>query len=248
MNFRLSLINLKICWNEIRNGHVTSGEEHINVLLSSVDVIKAMIAARIDGEIYSEDYSVVMANLDLLAAQQIPPAPTPPPPGKSGGTSAPGELSEYEKLEMLETAEDGEKVLRIRVFFDESNPMNTVGGIQVFAKIKELGQILKTTPDFDSLYEDIYHPVVDYFVSTKLDEETLEQSAHISEVTSQVLVGNIEDEIQEDEPVLPEAEDDIEESEISPITEAKDETREDKPPSKTTPSPKMGKEAGAVPS
>ena len=74
------------------------------------------------------------------------------------GSTAP-ELSEYERLELTGAAGEGEQVFLVRVGFDESNPMNTVGGIQVYAKLKDGGQILKTVPDFDALYEDKYHTV-----------------------------------------------------------------------------------------
>ena len=45
-------------------------------------------------------------------------------------------LSEYEYLELKDSCQAGEKLWAVTVSFDESNPMNSVGGIQVFASLK----------------------------------------------------------------------------------------------------------------
>lgn len=185
--------------DEIRGGKVRVKEENVDVLLASIDVIKAMLGARQDGGIYEEDYSQVSTNLELMASNKSEPEPDPKPMdevAQPGPDPAAGEeipmLSEYERLELMETTGEDEKVLRVRVSFDESNPMNSVGGIQVFAKLKDAGQVLKTVPDFDALYEDVYHPVVDYYISTKLEAADIEKKVPIEEVTSSVFVGGLE--------------------------------------------------------
>ncbi|MCG8451752.1 MAG: chemotaxis protein CheA [Spirochaetales bacterium] len=190
----------------IRSGRVRIDGEQVDVLLASIDVIKSMLEARQDGSTYDGDYSAIAANLEVLAnggsmmptsvspPPELPstPSPTPSSLGLSAGELSSHALSEYEMLEMAEVAKEGESVYRIRVHFDESNPMNSVGGIQIFARMKDLGQILRTMPDFDALYEDVYHPVVDYFLSTSKSEEELIQGVSISDVTTEVLVSNLE--------------------------------------------------------
>ena len=192
--------------DEIRSGKVKITGDNVDVLLSSIDVIKAMIASRTGGGVYQEDYSAVSDKLQSIAAGS-PDAP-PEPPSQAQGSPEPVEepsapdqvpqaresgISEYEKLELLEVVGEGESVLRVRVLFDESNPMNTVGGIQVFARIKEVGQILKTVPEFDLLYADIYHAVVDYYVSTAQEREVLERRVQVPEVTSGVTVCGLDE-------------------------------------------------------
>ena len=188
--------------DEIRSGKVTVREENVDVLLSSIDVIKAMLAARMDGSIYEEDYSQVSTNLQLMASRTEEKLPEPEPKpmaevARPGPAPADTEevpiLSEYERLELMEAAGEGETVLRVRVGFDEANPMNSVGGIQVFAKLKEFGQVLKTEPEFDALYEDVYHPVVDYYISTASEAVELESRVPISDVTSDVFVGQLDE-------------------------------------------------------
>ncbi len=240
--------------DEIRSGNVKVTEENVDVLLSSIDVIKSMVASRQNGGVYEEDYSGVSANLQLMIAKKNDVGPVPGPismdkvaqPAASGTLEGTPVLSEYERLELKEAAGEGEEVLLIRVGFDEANPMNSVGGIQVFARIKGLGQILKTIPDFDALYEDVYHPVVDYYLSTDIKKENLSEKVGISEVTSSVLVVDLGDAVIEDvtapeassssAPVIPVIEENISELEPVATTEISVEKKE-KAPIKTAPKP-----------
>ena len=100
-------------------------------------------------------------------------------------------LSEYEILELKEAIPSGERLFVVQVDFDEANPMNTVGGIQVFAALKQNGQVLKTIPDFDALYEDVFHERVVYFISSTSDEAVILKSAQISDVTLGVSINAI---------------------------------------------------------
>ncbi len=191
--------------DEIRSGSIRIKEEKIDVLLSSIDVIKAMVSSRQAGSVYEEDYSGVKVSLEQIIANKgsVEQTGEPKPMAEVAQSStaafptAGKALSEYEKLELKETIGEGEEILLVRVSFDESNPMNSVGGIQVFAKLKDIGQILKTIPDFDALYEDHFHPVVDYYISTEkgFDKETLAGKVEIVDVTSSVLVLVLDDNI-----------------------------------------------------
>ncbi|OJF76138.1 MAG: chemotaxis protein CheA [Treponema sp. CETP13] len=91
-------------------------------------------------------------------------------------------LSEYELLELKQTVENGEQLWGITVLFDENNPMNTVGGIQVFASLKDKGTLLRTIPEFEELYEDEFHSQVVYFISTSATGEELEDCAFLDDV------------------------------------------------------------------
>ena len=61
--------------------------------------------------------------------------------------------------------------------------MNTVGGIQVFAALKSVGNVLKTVPDFDALYEDQFYEDVFYYIATEADGSQLEDASFLSDVT-----------------------------------------------------------------
>lgn len=198
----------------IREGTVAVTEPVVDILLKSLDIIKAMLASRAEGTVYKEDVTDVMDALKAMipvreGKQKTAPkkaAPAKPAavtaglasvsvtaPESGDSLSAVSEdvsalLSEYEILELKESVPSGQKVYVVKVAFDESNPMNSVGGIQVFAALKQSGQVLKTIPDFDALYEDEFHETVIYFVATEADDAALRKAASISDVTKGVSV------------------------------------------------------------
>ncbi len=193
----------------IRSGSVKISGDVVDILLRALDVIKAMLAARSNGTVYSEDVSGLVGELEGLIPQkgksaQKPAKKAPPQSARSAlaraapsasaasaGNSAtvvdlaslPTPLSEYEILELKEAVPEDESAFLIKVVFDESNPMNTVGGIQIFAALKQDGQVLRTIPDFDDLYSDQFYETVYYFVSSAAPADVLQVTASISDVT-----------------------------------------------------------------
>ena len=161
--------------DEIRGSHVKVNETVVDTLLQAIDIIKAMINARIEGGVYEDDTTATEASLSRLlnpdeaAAPEKSPEPASVPesetesePVKSTSAAA-GDLSltlsEYDMLELREAAGPDTPILSIDVEFNEDNPMNSVGGIQVYAALKSKGTILKTVPELDSLYEDNFYPM-----------------------------------------------------------------------------------------
>ena len=189
----------------IRSNKVTVTEDTIDLLLHALDIIKDMLAARSNGEVYSQDVSETVTKLrsnipdkkdtKKAAAKAPQPKPVSQPtavmqpqakPSSSGDENAvdPASLlSEYEILELREAVPAGNKIYAIRVHFDEASLMNTVGGIQVFAALKQSAMVLKTIPDFDALYEDEFHPEVLYYVASSASESSLLSIANIPDVT-----------------------------------------------------------------
>ena len=184
----------------VRAGTITVTEETIDVLLSSIDIIKAMMSARQNGSIYEEDVSPMVQKIESFIpakgdkkSKKAPPpelkqmamnAPAPSPAAQPA-SNAPA-LSEYELIELKQACQPDQKVWSIVVEFDENNPMNSVGGIQVFAALKACGSVLKTVPDFDELYEDEFHRTVVYYVATSNTADELEDTAFLDDVTLSV--------------------------------------------------------------
>ncbi|MFQ3547517.1 MAG: chemotaxis protein CheW, partial [Termitinemataceae bacterium] len=190
-------------------------EEVIDVLLGAIDIIKAMLAERMNGSVYSGNSKPIEQKLSaLLPAESAKKYGV----GKAGSSasSMAGEqkvvspaaaaasnitagiartgksgLSEYELLELRQAAHDGNTVYRIVVTFNEDNVMNTVGGIQVFAALKGISTVLRTVPDFEQLYEDIFHPVVEYFVSSNHSADELKRVVSIPDVTINAEIENL---------------------------------------------------------
>ncbi|HHU35700.1 MAG TPA: chemotaxis protein CheA [Treponema sp.] len=182
----------------IREGTVSITEQVVDVLLQGLDCIKAMLEARSEGSVYDGDTEPLKQRLKALIPEKKSKKKAAPKPSAQKTSepsvskplyvedSAQPVLSEYEILELQDAVIPGDTVFMVDVIFDEENPMNTVGGIQVFAALKSTGQVLKTIPDFDTLYEDEFHEKVLYFISSSENADTIEHAAMISEVTLQV--------------------------------------------------------------
>ena len=189
--------------DEIRSDRLKVDEDVVDLLLTSIDVIKAMLEARQNGSIYEENIDSIVEKLHGYipqkggkatakaaapkAAPKPAPAPVPQPaeaaPAASANALVLPDITEDDVAELKQTCEGNQKLWCIAVKFDESNPMNTVGGIQVFAALKNVGNVLKTVPDFDALYEDQFYENVFYYVATEADGPEIEDCAFLSDVT-----------------------------------------------------------------
>ena len=203
--------------DEIRSGSVSVTEETVDLLLKSIDIIKLMLDARAAGSIYSDDVSGIVNQLrsyipakpdkksskasapKTAMPSSAPPVSAPKVQAPASGLDVKDYFSEYEILELAETIQKGEELYAVIVKFDESNLMNSVGGIQVFASLKNYGSVLKTVPEFDALYEDEFHETVIYFLSSASDSKILEKAAFIGDVTLSVSAEKLEikDEVKE---------------------------------------------------
>lgn len=191
--------------DEIRSDRLQVTEDIIDILLSSIDVIKAMLEARQNGSVYEEDVSELVEKLESYVPKKdskkkhsAPPAGFGPKLKKSEPVSEPAPAAKaavpanpfnypplsVEEFEELKAACEGkQKVWRVAVKFDENNPMNSVGGIQVFAALKALGSVLKTVPDFDALYEDEFYECVYYYLASDATADKIEDVAFLGDVT-----------------------------------------------------------------
>lgn len=189
--------------DEIRSGRTQIQEGTIDTLLVAIDVIKAMLQERQNGSIYEEDTSQVTASLRQIMETGKPQTHPEPEAGgmpreQSASTLPPNAseshiaLSEYELLELKEAAPATSTIYAVRVQFREDNPMNSVGGIQLFAALKQFADVLKTDPPFEELYEDRFHPEVTYYIATDSNPEDSRGKLEISDVTEEVAIDEVE--------------------------------------------------------
>lgn len=192
----------------IRSDQLSVNEDVVDTLLAAIDVIKAMLQQRMDGSVYNEDTHQIEDRLSVLipdgnsrkkgGTKKAPPKPlqaapkAPTAPLKKDVPKPSSSLSEYDIMELRESVDGDTPILRISVEFDETSLMNTVGGIQVYAALKECGVILKTIPDFEQLYEDNFFPIVEYFIATTRNAETLKRYVIIPDVSLSADIVNIE--------------------------------------------------------
>jgi two-component system chemotaxis sensor kinase CheA len=179
----------------IRSDQLAVNEDVVDTLLAAIDIIKAMLGQRMEGAVYQEDTSQIEGRLSALLpegarskkggakAAAKPAAPPPPPPQAPAAKPVAGGLSEYELLELKQSVDGDTPIYRVSVHFDENSLMNTVGGIQVYASLKGEGTVLRTSPDFEQLYEDNFFPTVDYYFATAKSVEEIHRFVTIPDVT-----------------------------------------------------------------
>ena len=204
----------------IRSDQLAVKEGVVDVLLSAIDVIKAMLKQRMNGSIYQEDISGIESKLSAMlsggsaksgAKAKAKPMPEPlkPAAGPTASVkSAPGPasearpqtaqtkpadsgLTESELAEFKEAVDGDMPIYRVSVRFDEDSIMNTVGGIQVYAVLKNYGTVLKTTPEFEQLYEDNFFPVVDYYLASQKNALDIRNSVVIPDVSLSAEVDDV---------------------------------------------------------
>ncbi|MDD7579772.1 MAG: chemotaxis protein CheW [Treponema sp.] len=190
----------------LRGGSVEVSEPIVDTLLTSIDTIKAMLEARSDGSVYQEDVGPLVSKINSFIPEkgekkkkssapvslpagmvgpkkEEPKAPEPAAQAEDSGMPPVPPLSESEFNELKDATPEGQKLWAVNTTFDESNPMNSVGGIQVFAALKNCGTVLKTVPDFEALYEDEFHPQVVYYVASSSSGDEIEDAAFLDDVT-----------------------------------------------------------------
>ncbi len=181
--------------DEVRRGSFRLTPTSIDIILTAIDVIKLMLEARTEGRILEDtnDVQLVKESLKTLIVPESAATASSEPESKIQEVSASAEskasvlddiMSDYEFNELFDNSGPDEKVYRVKVYFEEDTLMNTVGGIQVFSILKNIGIVLKTTPDFEILNEDIYHPHVFYYLSTHETVDTISKKVTISDVTT----------------------------------------------------------------
>jgi len=181
----------------IRSDKLKMTEAVVDILLSAIDVIKAMLEQRMNGAIYQEDTSEIAGKLKALLSGKSDPAPAPKPavkakpaapaPAAKAATPAAGaplrKLTDDEIQELKEAVDGEHPIYRVTVTFDEHSLMNTVGGIQVYAVLKGISTVLRTVPEFEQLYEDNFFPVVEYYIATSDNIENIRKAVIVPDVS-----------------------------------------------------------------
>ena len=190
--------------DEIRAGKIEVTPEVVDIILGAIDIIKAMLEARADGQVYDEDISGISGKLEGFIRQDegvpaaVPKTPAAETSAADKGATKAAIVTEYELLELKEECGENDHLLLAHIVFNEDNPMNTVGGVQVYAALKKNGTILKSVPDFDELYKDVFHPEADFYVATELSPEEISKTIRIPDVILESDIRYLEAESQKD--------------------------------------------------
>lgn len=191
--------------DEIRNGAVKVSSEIVDILLRALDIIKEMVAARAQGNVYSENIDDTLNDLKKIAEHSLgggaaaKPAKKAEPEKKkapaaekkeepAAANDGVYEFGEYDLIEIKQANTEHLPMWQVTVDFNEDNPMRTVGGIQVFTSLRDVSTVLKTVPDFDSLYSDDFYQTVIYVVASSESKEKLQEVIDLPDMTKKITI------------------------------------------------------------
>ncbi len=192
--------------DEIREGKIKINTNIIDVLLSASDIIKNMVNIRNKGKVYNKDYSSIINSLKKIKDKKTKVEKVTKKgekqdkkPGKKHlkeeDTSKSNifeenrfKLSEYDLLEIMDANIDNLPVYKILVIIDDTNPMRTVSGIQIFTSLRDIGIVLKTIPDFDEIYSDNFYKEIMYIVATNLTINKIKEYLIMPDTTENVYI------------------------------------------------------------
>jgi two-component system chemotaxis sensor kinase CheA len=164
----------------LRQSSRNAGRELIDALLEAVDVTRIMVAERSGGGIYGGDSSALHRRLRTLA-----PEPDERVPGNEAagpGRRTPGEGGVPGAVSPR-PARGGKPLYRVEVTFSADNPMQTVGGVQVYTVLNRVGRVVETEPDLEALCGDTFFERVVYSVESDRPESELAAACTLPEVT-----------------------------------------------------------------
>ena len=182
--------------DEIREGNIKINANIIDILLNALDIIKNMINSRNKGKIYKKDYSLIIKNLkrirDKKDKEKKSDKKTKKNKEKIVGHNIFNDkkfkLSEYDILEIIDANISNLPIYKILVIIDDTNPMRTVSGIQIFTSLRDIGLVLKTIPDFDEIYSDNFYREIMYIIATNLSINKIKEYLIMPDTTKDIFI------------------------------------------------------------
>ncbi|SCW26962.1 two-component system, chemotaxis family, sensor kinase CheA [Borreliella japonica] len=182
-------------FDAIRDGRININNDLVDLLLNSLDIIKEMLALRLDGKVYLDDISDLKSKLNqfLVIDDQICIKIFDENSTKNNFC-----LSKLDLEEIKEGLGIGQKVLRISVIFNANNDSEVEnGGLKIFNILKNLGSVLHTIPKYERIIEDKFLTRVDYYLIYS-DIEGVKKSLDSSNLIASYLVDefNVKEELE----------------------------------------------------
>ncbi|MCX8059506.1 MAG: chemotaxis protein CheA [Spirochaetes bacterium] len=80
------------------------------------------------------------------------------------------------------------KLYKITVYFSKDDPMASVGPIQVYSSLRDLGVVYYTYPEYEILKKNEFHQFTIYFFSSNKNREVIYNFTYIPDTTTEVII------------------------------------------------------------
>ncbi len=194
----------------IRNNKIEVDDATIDVLLKGIDILKDLINTASEESEYSGDIEAEIKKLEDFKNMKLGQGPAPssgdaPAAVASSGnapTTAPEAEKKLNKYELLpndsdllgiirDNVEENVKTKLVHVSFDPESPMRTVGGVQVFVALKDVGEIMGSIPPLESLEGDEFYEHVTYILASIKEDQTIIDAITLPDVTKEISIEEI---------------------------------------------------------
>ncbi|WP_028330829.1 chemotaxis protein CheA [Brachyspira alvinipulli] len=193
----------------IRNNKIEVDDATIDVLLKGIDILKDLINTASEESEYSGDIEAEIKKLEDFKNAKLGagPAPssggdTPASDSNASSSTAPETEKKVNKYELLpndsdllgiirDNVEENVKTKLVHVSFDPESPMRTVGGVQVFVALKDVGEIMGSIPPLETLEGDEFYEHVTYILAAVKEDQTIIDAITLPDVTKEISIEEI---------------------------------------------------------
>ncbi|MEI0603205.1 chemotaxis protein CheA [Brachyspira alvinipulli] len=193
----------------IRNNKIEVDDATIDVLLKGIDILKDLINTASEESEYSGDIEAEIKKLEDFKNMKLGagPAPssggdTPASDSNAASSAAPEAEKKVNKYELLpndsdllgiirDNVEENVKTKLVHVSFDPESPMRTVGGVQVFVALKDVGEIMGSIPPLETLEGDEFYEHVTYILAAVKEDQTIIDAITLPDVTKEISIEEI---------------------------------------------------------
>ena len=192
----------------IRNNKIEVDDATIDVLLKGIDILKDLINTASEESEYSGDIEAEIKKLEDFKNMKLGQGPAPSsgdaatPSGNAPVAAAPEAEKKINKYELLpndsdllgiirDNVEENVKTKLVHVSFDPESPMRTVGGVQVFVALKDVGEIMGSIPTLEALEGDEFYEHVTYILAAIKEDQTIIDAITLPDVTKEISIEEI---------------------------------------------------------
>ena len=193
----------------IRNNKIEVDDATIDVLLKVIDILKDLINTASEESEYSGDIEAEIKKLEDFKNMKLGQGPA-PSSGDAPAAAAPSgnapaapeaekKINKYELLPndsdllgiIRDNVEENVKTKLVHVSFDPESPMRTVGGVQVFVALKDVGEIMGSIPPLEALEGDEFYEHVTYILAAIKEDQTIIDAITLPDVTKEISIEEI---------------------------------------------------------
>lgn len=181
----------------IRNNQIKVDDKTIDILLKGIDILKELINGASEEKEYSGNIEEEIKNLENFKNLKLSGAISESINTKSDKNSISVSIGgKYDNLNfdndildsIREGIENGLKTKLVFVKFNAESPMKTVGGVQVYVKLKDSGEIIASVPSLQNLEGDEFYQNVIYVIETAEEDESIVKNITLPEITEEIKI------------------------------------------------------------